>query len=110
MPYGGGATDDNINGTTGMSLNTSYVLTAVRIQGQRQRLYLNGVQVTSDWFPSNAAFDTNLTQLTVGRLTQSVSNRYFPGNMYSVRAYSRALSSAEVLANFNAIKTKIGAA
>ena len=109
MPYGGGATDDDLSTTTTLALNTSYVVTVTRIQSQRQRVYINGVLARSDWFPTNAAFDSNLTQLTVGRLTQSVANRYFPGNMYSVRAYNRALSSAEVLANFNAIKTTIGA-
>lgn len=109
MPYGGGATDDDISTTTGLSLNTSYVVTVTRIQGQRQRVYINGVLARSDWFPTNAAFDANLTQLTVGRLTQTGSARYLPGNIYSIRAYNRAFSQAEVLANFNAIKTKIGA-
>ena len=108
MPYGGGGTDDDINSTSALSLNTNYVITIVRIQGQRQQIYFNGVKVRSDWYPTNAGFDAGLNQLNLGRLTAITNARLLNGTIYSLRGYTRALPPEEIKANFNAIKTRLG--
>ena len=108
MPYGGGGADDNLNSSTPVNLNTNYVITIVRIQGQRQNIYINGVKALADFYPTNSAFDSGLNRLTLGRITPNSDARQMNGTIYSVRGYTRALPEPEIKANFNAIKTRLG--
>lgn len=107
FPYGSGANSDDFNSATALNLNQTYVLTYTRSQGSISKIFINGVQ-SSSITPIYGAFDADLTRLTVGRLTQTGSARYFNGNLYQIRAYNRALSSTEIASNFDATKTRLG--
>ena len=105
--YGSGANSDDMNSLTALSLNTPYVITYVRTQGSSMKVYINGV-LNNTITPTYGAFDSDLTRITVGRLTQTGSARYFNGNLYSVRAYSYALTATEVAARFETLRVRLG--
>jgi hypothetical protein len=44
----------------------------------------------------------------VGTSTQGGWTNYFPGVIYTIRVWNRALSSTEILQNYNATKTRFG--
>ena len=71
-------------------------------------LYSTGWPRKSQITSVQSAFDSNLTQLTIGQLLQTNSIRNINGNVYSVKVYNRALSSQEVLQNYNATKRRFG--
>jgi hypothetical protein len=87
--------------------NTTYHLAAVRSGSSYQKIYVNGAEL-STMTPAYGGFDSSLTLGALGRLSQSVSSRYLNGEMYQVRMYNRALSSAEIAQNYNSIKGKFG--
>ena len=109
MPYGSSG-GDNMFSTTEFPLNTNQVISIVRTQGQRQEIYVNGVKVSDILYPTTSAFDSSLTNLTLGRLGVGtpLALRHFAGTIYSLRGYTRALPAAEIKANFDAIKTRLG--
>jgi hypothetical protein len=45
---------------------------------------------------------------TVRLMWSEGENGYLSGNLYSVRAYNRALTPAEIRQNYNAQKTRLG--
>jgi hypothetical protein len=105
FPYGQGPSGDNVFSSGLINLNQIYSITLVR--DSQQKIYINGIldsQITS----VQSAFDSNLTQLTIGQLLQTNSIRNINGNVYSVKVYNRALSSQEVLQNYNATKRRFG--
>jgi hypothetical protein len=68
-------------------------LAAVR-DGAAMRIYLNGAQVAS---LSNATGNLPADlRLTIGRLSDTQSSRYFAGKLDDVAIYNRALSAGEV--------------
>jgi hypothetical protein len=68
------------------------------------RLYLNGVEVGSS--SSGGPVTLNSSQsLNIGR---RIHEQYYNGNIAQVSIYSRALTAAEVLQNFNALRGRYG--
>jgi hypothetical protein len=75
---------------------------AVTFNGSTLLVYLNGVQVNV----GTPTINTGLGSLILGRFVTNI----FPltGNIAQFSLYTRTLSAAEVLQNFNATKTRFG--
>jgi hypothetical protein len=52
--------------------------------------------------------DLSLTQYNLGRRGSLIDNWYSKGNIAQASIYNRALSSAEVSQNFNALRGRFG--
>jgi hypothetical protein len=88
----------NLGDSTWRQLLLSYT---GNLTGGTASLYINGQLITSTSATSaNASFD--------GPGFSSNSSYAFPGNLSTLRVYSRGLSAAEVLQNYNATKTRFG--
>jgi hypothetical protein len=68
--------------------------------------YINGI-LDSTTFYSPTPILSSQTYLTIGNWV-ATSGWQFPGNIYSLKFYNRALSASEVLQNFNSTKTRFG--
>jgi hypothetical protein len=92
------ATDQITNGGFG-----HYVFT---IDGSIARIYKNGVQVASS---STSVVPTviNRTNTYIGRSNWSADS-YFQGSIPVARLYNRALTSTEIMNNYNASKGRFG--
>ena len=104
FPYGvsGG---DSFYSSGSINLNEIYCVSWVR--DTNQKIYINSnfdSQITS----TSSAFDSNLTQLTIGQLLQNNAARIINGNIYSCKIYNRALTAQEIQQNFNATKGRYG--
>jgi len=77
-----------------------YYLTGV--QSDTNDIYINGVLSSS----KNSDRNISVSNVNIGRWQNG--GRYFNGDIASVQIYNRALTSTEVLQNFNAIKLRFG--
>jgi hypothetical protein len=99
-----GGTTSVINSRT--ILNTFYVFTTT-IDATNARLYVNGnmvdekVGITLNSNPLTSEF-------TIGARINTGYNGWFKGNMFNTLFYNRALTSTEVLQNYNGIKSRYG--
>ena len=97
------------NGTTyhenapALSLNQWYMLTGV--QGTTLDIYTNGVLQQSIATNVNVATGNNIA---VGSFQGSPATRFWNGNIATATLYNRALTAAEVLQNFNALRGRYG--
>ena len=93
-----------VNGTSTVANNTWYNVTGVWAAGQSIKIYVNGVL--------EGTTTTNYTSLrtsTSGWVIGSVSTSNFTsGNNAVALVYNRALSDAEIMTNFNAVKSRFG--
>jgi hypothetical protein len=88
----------NLGDSTWRQLLLSYT---GNLTGGTASLYINGQLITSTSATStNSSFD--------GPGFSSNSSYAFPGNLSTLRVYSRGLSAAEVLQNYNAQKARFG--
>ena len=78
-------------------------LTAVR-SGTTLSFYRNGIFQTSTSFPSNYSINSPIANDYVGRYQSP--NGYLNANVSNIKYYNRALSSTEVLQNYNATKNR----
>ena len=67
-------------------------------------IYINGV-LDSTNVTSSGVLDTRTNNPLIGSVGYGA---YFNGNIYTISAYNRALSSGEVLQNYNALKVRFG--
>jgi hypothetical protein len=92
--------------TTGLIVaGTIYMLTA-RVNGSELiKLYRNGIEVPSYSFQTDGdvslSYDVGLLTIGVGI---NLNLDIFNGHIYCVQIYNRALSSTEILQNYNATK------
>jgi len=70
-------------------------------------LYINGVLDNTKVIGSLFTTGSNLSN-QVGCSDGTIPGNFTQGNLYSVQIYNRALSSTEVLQNYNATKTRFG--
>jgi hypothetical protein len=56
----------------------------------------------------SSACNTTLSSIYIGAVNPSVLAGYYDGNIAQVSIYNRALSSSEILQNYNATKTRFG--
>ena len=71
--------------------------------GTTNTLYINTVQkgtFTSNWS------GTNTTQVYIGALNNSGASQYLNGKLANIQIYNRALSTEEILQNYNGLKER----
>lgn len=106
--YNGG---NNTYSNTGIySLNTWNNVAITKTPGAANtttRLYLNGVEQT---IASSSSITPNVTSrvIRIGRWTNEGQSLLFQGNVSSCQIYDRALTSAQILQNYNATKGRYG--
>lgn len=95
----------NLQGTSGIT-NNQYAHYTFTINGTTAIIYKNGVPLVST---NSSALPTNVTRTNtwIGRSNWS-GDSYFGGSIDIMRLYNKALSSEEVLQNYNANKSRFG--
>ena len=86
-----------------LSLNQWYMLTGV--QGTTLDIYTNGVLQKS--IATNVTVATG-NNISVGNFQGSPATRFWNGNIATATIYNRALTAAEILQNFNALRGRYG--
>ena len=104
--YGTETVDVNNFSLTGGSITStgSWYNIGCTISGSVAKVYLNGVEQNS----TTKAFTIgawNSSGNSIGR-RGSLAQRYLPGNIATVQAYNRVLSSTEILQNYNTLKSR----
>jgi hypothetical protein len=92
-----------------INLNQIYNVTCT-YNGSMMRIFVNGVESGSG-LPTSGTIQNNTQQLTIGvRFIHrtGINDSFFSGNIYLSKIYNRALSSTEILQNYNATKTRFG--
>ena len=92
----GGGGNSFVNGGSGLSTNTWYHL-AFTFDGSTGYGYLNGVQTTGSIGSNGGTIGVNMLSAY-----QSSGGEYLNGSIGTASIYNRALTSQEVLQNFNA--------
>jgi len=90
-----------INSASTLSTGTKYTATLVYDANKDITPYLDGVLNGVKTNHPNTLAGNNIKLLIGASLTNSVASNFFSGKIYSVRIYSRALSSGEVLQSYN---------
>ena len=95
-------------------VDNQWIYVAIVQDGVSPQLYVNGVaaaqtflypQNDQKWIDDLGSFDN----VNIGRvLTSDLNQNYFDGDMSSLTYYNRALSSGEILTNYNALKGRFG--
>ena len=98
---GNGTTFARANGTSTLTTGTWYFLVGT-YDGATVTVYLNGSQVASTAFAGGAIAAGTGPHINVAQ-NPAFTGNYFPGAIYDVRIYNRALSSAEILALYQAV-------
>ena len=97
---GGTFSPSVLRGTSSLPLNTWTHLTGT-YDGTTMRLYVNGVQVSSQ--AQTGPIQTSTAALTMGG--DALHGQYFAGLIDEVRIYNRALSVAEIQSDMNTGRT-----
>jgi len=92
--FGGSSTAQQTLGTAALAVNT-WTHLAVTYDGATLRLYVNGVQVSSQAQTGNLVTSTNPLQIG----GDSIYGHYFQGTIDEVRIYNQALSPSEIQAD-----------
>jgi len=80
--------------------------TVLTYDGSLASLYLNGTFITSSATSGSLSYSSG-ANLNIGRKNQT-DGEYILGKVQITRMYNRALSSQEILQNYNATKTRFG--
>jgi hypothetical protein len=83
---------------------TAWVNVVAQWDGTTRNLWANGTQVGSD---NTTGLNTNNANLQVG-LTWPAQSEFLQGNIGQALIYDRALTSAEILQNFTAVRSRYG--
>ena len=105
-----GGTLNYLSSSVSFVLNTWYHCTHT-YDGTVQRVYLNGNLINSLATSGSIAYDVNNTLVTIGSDFQGTgynagASWFLNGKLASVKMYSRALNSTEVLQNYAATKKR----
>jgi hypothetical protein len=90
--------------STVLSTNTWYHIVILYDGTTNHYIYINGVQVG---FSATPTLNTSNTPIYIGPAVTTTWGA-FNGKIAALRIYNRALSSADVTANFNALKSRFG--
>jgi len=96
-----------LNGTTSILDGTWHHVLVTR-NGATVTIYIDGSQNVSNAGFSGKSATPNTAQAAIGRYTVTSSSYPFNGKIGLVRIYSDALTAAEVLSNYNAMKPRFG--
>jgi hypothetical protein len=92
------------NGTTTLALNTWYNITAVWTAGQSIKVYVNGI-LEGTTNTSGTSLRTSTSGWVIGSVATSIITS---GNNAVAQVYNRVLTDAEIITNFNAVKSRFG--
>lgn len=110
-PYWTGSVSNAISSTTAINDGRWYNVTATS-GGSTYHIYINGAQEASGSGVSQNGYSGTyyyyLGAGHVGSREEGTSSSYFSGKIAHFNYYSRVLSAAEVLENFNALKERFG--
>ena len=81
---------------------TNWFNVVVKYDGITRSIWVNGVLVGSD-----TPVGHNVTTSDI-QVAKTVGSEYLQGNIAQVLIYNTALSNSEILANFNATKSRFG--
>ena len=90
--------------STVLATNTWYNIVIIYDGTTNHYVYINGVQVG---FSSTPSLNTSNTPIYVGPAVTTTWGA-FDGKIAALRIYNRALTSTELTANFNALKSRFG--
>ena len=93
-----------VSGTTQIALNTWYNITAVWTAGQSIKIYVNGV-LEGTTNTTGTSLRTSSSGWVIGSVATST---FTSGNNAVAQVYNRALSDAEIMTNFNSVKSRFG--
>jgi hypothetical protein len=93
---------------TALFRNTIYNITCMKDASQKIVMYINGILDNNTYSTTTNTANVTPTNLWIGSNRNGVAlpSLPFPGNIYNVHIYNRALSSSEVLQNYNALKSR----
>ena len=94
---------DSVNSNTSFPLNT-WTHFSFTLNGSTPAMYFNGNSSTLTILGTNAITSTSATKY----ILWNSYTYYTAANIAQVQMYNRALSSAEILQNYNATKTRFG--
>ena len=99
----------SLSAAAGLGTNIWYHVTVTFDDSRMVTLYVNGLQVGISSTPF-AALNTSTFNGVIGNEDEYTSPFYHPfkGNIAQVIIYNRALTAAEVLQNYNAIRPRFG--
>ncbi len=107
----GGATNNraSVSNTT-FSRNVIYNVCIQKEASQKIGMYVNGVIDNNTYSTTTNTANVASTSLWVGsnKSNDTTVAVPWPGNIYNVKVYNRALSATEILQNYNATKTRFG--
>lgn len=89
----------------GISTNTWYQITYT-YNNTIVSSYINGVQSNTESY--SETFNSSGTSPYIGHGPSIGTPKYWPGNISNVTLYNRALTSSEILQNYNATKSRFG--
>ena len=101
--WGIGGVNNSLTSTAIIDINQIYNY-VVTYDGNVAKGYLNGILKDTDTIGSQS-YNTN--SLQIGKFTNA-SPFLLSGSIYTTQIYNKALSSQEVLQNYNATKTRFG--
>ena len=109
----GASINNTIIGTTNISTNTNYNIAFVMLPSS-YKIYINGVEETLSVFGGlnngkwigNGITATSTAIALGSQFYNNIYDNYFAGTLYTTQIYNRALSSTEVLQNYNALKSR----
>lgn len=94
--------DLSVSNNNGNIQNNQWFYVGVSFDGTTRKIYSNTVLVASDTPTSH-----NVTSNTI-QLAKTYSTEYLQGDISLAQIYNRALTSAEVIQNYNATKKRYG--
>ena len=96
------ANDLSISSNTANIGTNDWFMAAASFDGTTRRVWLNGISQSSD-----TPVGHNVTSTTI-QISKTVSTEYQLGDMAAAYIYNRALSTVEMLQNYNAQKSRFG--
>jgi hypothetical protein len=90
--------------TGGTSVIGQIIQVGLWYDGTTWKVYKNGVETNS----ANKTGNIQFGSAPLLRLGARSDGFYFPGNIYNVQIYNRALSATEITQNFNALRGRYG--
>jgi hypothetical protein len=97
-----------VQSNTSAVLNQIYHVTAVYAGASSLSIFINGV-FSSSIGTTFLNFTKNInTNMQIGDDPDTGQSVYFQGNIGQVKLYNRALSSTEILQNYNATRKRFG--
>lgn len=103
-PYGSGTNNDLTDGPALIAGNYYHI--ALTHDGSTHKIFINGSQVGSQ-ATAASALSPGPGNVSVGRLSTSAATRYFLGTHHVIRGYSVALTSDQIIQNFNSVRRRV---